>query len=155
MKSKWVKMISIIGVGLILVGVLAFQTSMVGNAKNEAKELAGSWKVTITGDGAPPITSEANFSNDGTITMIEDNGTVGIGVWEKLSGDQYAFTVWEYIEQGGSNFQAKVSSTITLDDKDLYSGPFFFQFMDLDGHVLASGTGTSVGVRNHVEPMPN
>ena len=154
MKSKWVKMMLVIGL-VILVGVLALQTPKIGNAENEANALIGSWKVTVTPDGMASFGSEAIFSSDGTVTIIEDSGAVGLGVWEKLSGDQYAFTVWEYLEQDGSMFKSKVTSKITLDNKEQYSGPFFFEFMTLDGYVIVSGNGTAAGVRNHIEPMPN
>jgi hypothetical protein len=156
MKAKWITLISILAAGLILAAVFAFQTLSIGTVMAAANSPVGSWTATVTQtNGLPPFTGVVIFSNDGTLTEIEDSGAVGLGVWEKLSGNQYAFTTLEYVQQDGGNFKAKVTSTITLDDKEHYSGPFFFQFMTLDGYVLAEGYGTATGVRNHVEPMPN
>jgi hypothetical protein len=155
MNAKRITLVSILAAALILAAVFAFQTLSVGTVMAAANSPVGSWTVEVTRTGLPPFTSVVIFSSDGTLTVIEDNGTVGLGVWQKLSGNKYAFTTLEYVQQGGGNFMAKVTSTITLDDKEHYSGPFYFQFMTLDGHVLADGFGTAAGVRNHVEPMPN
>jgi hypothetical protein len=146
MNTKRITKISILVVGLVLSGLLAFQLLAVGNS------LVGSWTVTVTSD-QPAFTSYVNFSSDGTLTEMSD-GVVGMGVWQKLSGHKYAFTLWECIQIGGNDFRGKVTSTITLDDKDQYSGPFFYEFMGLDGKVINAGHGTATGVRNHVEPMP-
>ncbi len=158
MNTKRNTLISILAVGVILVGILAFQALSVTNAKAEANSPVGAWNVivTVTGEGAPPpFISEMIFSSDGTVTCMESDGRLGIGVWEKISGNQYAFTMWEYYAQGGMSFQAKLRSTFTLaDGKDQYDGPFFVQISIQDGPTVFEGYGNATGVRNQVEPMP-
>jgi hypothetical protein len=154
MNTKWFKLMSILAVGLILAGVLAFEFTAVGNVEAAANSPVGSWKVTVTPDGLPSFLNEGIFSSDGTVTIMENTGVVGLGVWEKLSGNQYAFTVWEFFMQDGAHMQAKVTSTFTLIDKEQYTGPFFFQITAPDGSVVVEGYGNATGVRNHVEAMP-
>jgi hypothetical protein len=135
--------------------LLAFRTLGVGTVNALANSPVGSWKVTVSPEGGLPFTDGAVFSSDGTLTIMEADGVVGLGVWEKVSGNQYAFTIWEYYLDDGTFIQAEVRSTITLDNsKEQYSGPFFFRVSDIDGNVFAEGIGTAIGVRNHVLPMP-
>jgi hypothetical protein len=144
----------ILVLGLTLVGVLGYQTFAVRNAMAAANSPVGSWTVTVTPDDGPPFTNGGIFSSDGTVTIMEADGTLGLGVWEKLSGNQYAFTFWEYYSQDGSSIQVKVSSTFKLiNDKEQYVGPFSVQIFDGINWIVV-GSGTATGVRNHVEPMP-
>jgi hypothetical protein len=156
MNTRRITLISILTAALILAAIFAFQTLVVGNVMAAANSPVGSWTVTAKPDGGmpPPFTIRLIFSSDGTLTEIEDSGAVGLGVWEKLSGNQYTFTSLVYVPQGGAILQAKVISTITLNDKEHYSGPYFFELRDPGGNFIVNGFGTATGVRNHVEPMP-
>jgi hypothetical protein len=155
MNTKHLRLISILAAGLLLAGILAFNIWPAGNAMAEANSPVGSWNVLATQEnGLPPFTNMVNFYKDGTLSEIEDIGGVAQGVWEKLSGNKYAFTKIGYIELDGTKFQFKVWSTFTLDDKDHFSGPFISQIMDLQGNPLGAVTGNATGVRLHVEPMP-
>jgi hypothetical protein len=92
------------------------------------------------------------FSRDGTMTVMESTGELGIGAWEKVSDHHYAFTFWEFYQQDGASVQVKISSPIELSrDGNQYSAPFSFQMVDLQGNVLAEGRGTAIGVRMQVE----
>jgi hypothetical protein len=144
-----------IAVTLIILGLSGCQSLGAASAASAANSPVGNWTGTITPEGSTSVQNGVIFSSDGTMTVMEDTGVLGLGVWEKVSGNQYAFTFWETFLQDGANLQAKVRSTIELsDDKETYSGPFHFQIMDMDGNVLVEGTGQATAVRNHVEPMP-
>ena len=154
MNLKRLGLLIISVLGLILVGALGYQTLAVRNAMSASDSPVGSWTVTVTPDGGPSFIDGAIISSDGTLIVMENNGVVGLGVWEKVSGNRYAFTFWEYYEQDGTFFQAKVISTFKLsNDKEQYDGPFHFQIYAA-GNLIVEGSGTATGVRNHVEPMP-
>ena len=69
--------------------------------------LVGSWTVTVTPEGEPSFVHAVIFCNDGTVTAMEPDGRLGIGVWEnvsknygyvipKIQGGQVTWTrVWE------------------------------------------------------------
>jgi hypothetical protein len=139
---------------LVLAVVIGFQTSRVGDASAASSSLEGAWTVTVSPEGGEPFTDGAIFHSDGTATVFESGG-VGPGVWEKLSGDSYAFTFHVFITDGATFLKAKVRSTVKLSaDKEHYSGPYFFQVFDLDGNLIVEGPGTAEGVRQHLELMP-
>jgi hypothetical protein len=155
MNLKWKGLSIFLALGLILVGAISYQIFTVRNAMAAADSPVGSWTVTVSPDGGTPFVDGVIFHSDGTLIAMEDTGVIGLGVWEKLSGNQYAFTIWEFFEQDGSFLHAKVWSTFELNnDKEGYTGPYNFQLTDLAGNVIVEGGGTATGVRNHVEPMP-
>jgi hypothetical protein len=152
MNQKRAGLFFILMAALILSGVIGYQAFRAQNVQAANKTVVGDWKVTVTPDGGSPFTAGAIFSNEGTVIMMENDGRLGLGVWDKSSGNQYSFSVWEYWLDNGSYFQAKVSSTIELSrDKETYTGPFDFQVYDLAGNLLVQGTGTATGVRQYVD----
>jgi hypothetical protein len=139
---------------VFLVGVLGYQAISVRNAQAAADSPVGHWTITVTPDGGEAFIDTAIFSSDGTL-VVSESGDIGLGVWQKLSGNRFAFTFWEVYEQDGAFYHSKVSSTIKLQNgKEQYTGPFIFQISDADGNLIIEGYGTAVGVRNHVELMP-
>ena len=76
-----------------------------------ANSLEGVWNTTVSPQGQPTVTVMTTFHRDGSVTMMENDGRPGIGVWEKVSDHRYAFVVWEYWKEGETFFQAKVSSS--------------------------------------------
>lgn len=152
MKNKRLAFPLLIVCAFILLGLAGCQA---GNALAAGNSLVGTWNGVITPDGAPSAKNVAIFSSDGTLTLMEGSGVVGLGVWEKVSGNQYSFTIVEYFLEEGANFQAKVRGVASInEDKESYTGPFHFQISDLEGNVLQEGTGVATFVRMHVEPMP-
>jgi hypothetical protein len=155
MNIKQTGFYSIFVCGLILVTAFGYQALSVRNVKATANSPVGTWTVTVTPEGNPSFIVGVIFSSDGTMSLIEA-GCVGVGVWEKSSGNQYAFSLWEYCDQQDGTFlKSTTVSTFELSkDKEQYTGPFYFQVLDLDGNVLFEGNGTATGVRDHVEAMP-
>jgi hypothetical protein len=116
--------------------------------------LQGVWFTSVSPQGEPPFSNLSAFHSDGTVAMNENDGRIGVGVWEKVSNHSYAFTVWEYWQDGETYFQAKVSSSpIDLGTGgDEYSGPFTFQvFVVGNPNPVVEGSGTATGVRMHVK----
>ena len=140
---------------LILIGLAGCQQLGAGSASAEANSPVGMWTGTITLEDGTTQKVGVIFSSDGTMTVMEESGALGLGVWEKVSGNQYRFTFWEYAQQDDAMLTSRVRSTIELsDDKEQYTGPFDFQLSGPDGSVLAEGAGSATFVRNYVEPMP-
>jgi hypothetical protein len=154
MNTKKIPLAFLAIVILLLLGVLGylvFQGSVAQAAGS--KTPAGSWTVTVTPGDEPSFVDAAIFSSDGTVTIMEANGQLGIGVWEKTSHDSYAFTFWEYFGENDATIQERMSSTIQLSENgDVYNGPFSVEVY-VDGKLVGSGGGTATGVRMHVEPM--
>jgi hypothetical protein len=151
------KVLRVLGLTALLVAValFAYQAFDEENALAASSGPVGFWKVTVSPEEGPSFVDGIIFSSDGTMTAMEDTGRMGLGAWEKLGKEKYAFSFWEYYQEGEACFQVKVSSTIQLSHgADAYTGSFIFQAYDLDGNLLASGAGTATGVRQHVEPLP-
>jgi hypothetical protein len=155
MNTKRIIWISVLAAFFALLGLLGYWALVSNKALAGSKSLVGSWNVTVAPEGMEPFQHGVIFSSDGTMTNMVDTGTIGIGVWKKISNRQYAFTIWQYYKEGESFFQAKVYSTAELsDDKLSYTAPFVFEIYDLEGNLLVRGPGTSTGVRMNVETMP-
>ena len=154
MKNKHFVLISALVVILVLAGFLGYQALKPDQAMAAAKSLVGAWIVTVTPEGGTPFTDGVIFSSDGTVTCMEQDGYLGIGVWEKISDNKFAFSFWESYLQDGALIKSKVSSTVELSrDNEQFSGPFHFQIYS-DGNLVVEGNGTGSGVRQHLELMP-
>lgn len=157
MSTKRIVLISILVVALLLAGGFGYQSLGGGAAlASPAKGPVGSWSVTVVHGDQPTAIALVSFSSDGTMTDIE-NGVAGVGVWEKISADKYAFTVLLRLDPNLAPqlFSAKTVSTFTLSqDGETYSGPFVVTLYDQQGTPMFSESGTATGVRMHVEPMP-
>jgi hypothetical protein len=154
MNTKRLGWISVLAIIMVLAGIIGLQAFNVGNASAAPNTLEGAWTVNVSPDGGPSFVDLASFLSDGTANIIESDG-VGIGVWEKLTGDNYAFTFLVFIKEGDAYLTAKVRSTVKLSaDKEHYNGSYFFQIWGSDGGLIAEGSGTAEGIRQHVELMP-
>lgn len=144
----------LITIALIATVVLSGCVPVPTGAQAAANSLQGVWIANVSPQGQPPFTSSAAFHSDGSVTMNESDGRIGVGVWEKVSDHGYAFTVWEYWKEGEAYFQAKVSSSPIELSKggDEYSGPFTFQVYAVGNPTpIVEGTGTATGVRMRVK----
>ena len=154
MNTKRVRLIFILSITLVLAGVIGYQAFKPEQAKAAPQSLVGSWIASVTPDGGPSFTDIIIFSSDGTATVMEGDGTLGLGVWQKLPHNRYAFSVWEYYVEDGTSLQVNVASTIELSrDKDQYSGPFTFTaYVVGNPDPVNEGSGTAVGVRLQIQP---
>jgi len=157
MNTKRAGVISILAIALVLVGVIGYQAFKPEQVKAATQSLVGSWMATVTPDGMPSFADIIVFSSDGTAIEMINDGRPGIGVWQKLSHNRYAFSVWEYwTGDDALLYSARVTSTIELSrDKDQYTGPFFFQVYDSAGNLIVEGPGIATGVRQQLETMPD
>ena len=154
MKTKRAGLVFILAITLVLVGVIGYQAFKPEQVMAASQSMVGAWTVTVTSEG-DTFTDIAIFSSDGTVTIMESDGRLGLGVWQKLQNNRYAFSFWEYYVEDGTTFQVNITSTIELSrDKEQYTGPFFFQIYDVDGNLIVEGPGTATGVRQPLEPMP-
>jgi hypothetical protein len=151
MYTKRTGLIFSLAVILVLAGTIGYQQFKAQDALAASKSMVGSWFVTVTPDEGAPFIDGAVFSSDGTAVVMENAGVIGLGVWEKLPNSRYAFSFWETYLEDGALINAKVSSTVELSaDKEQYSGLYNFQVY-ADGNLVAEGSGTSTGVRQHLE----
>jgi hypothetical protein len=153
---KFKKNLSLLGLSaLILIGLAGCQQLGAGSASAEANSPLGMWTGTITLEDGTTQKVGVIFSSDGTMTVMEESGALGLGVWEKATGNQYRFTFWEYTQQDDAKLTWRVRSTIERsDDKEQFSGPFDVHLSGPDGSIIAEGAGSATFVRNKVEPMP-
>lgn len=157
MNTKRIVLFSVLVVALLLAGGFGYQALGGGAAlASPAKGPVGSWVVTVALPNQPEEKVVVMFTSDGTMVDIE-NGNAGLGVWEKISADSYAFTMFGRLDPDISPllYSVKLVSTFQLSqDGEQYSGPFVATFYDREGTPLFSMPGTATGVRMHVEPMP-
>lgn len=154
MNTQRVRLIMIVAIVLVLVGAIGYQAFRPEQAKAAAQSPVGSWIVIVSPDGQPSFTDVVIFSSDGTITVMESDGRLGLGVWQKLPHNQYAFSLWEYFVDNGTTLQVNVTSTIELSkDKEQYTGPYSVTvYVVGNPDPVGGGTGTATGVRQHIEP---
>jgi hypothetical protein len=150
MNTKQIVLMIMLAAALVLGGVIGYQQFKPIEALAAPKSLVGTWTVTVTPEGGTPFIDGMIFSSDGTTTVMEQDGYLGVGVWEKLSNNRFAFSFWESYLENDALITSKVSSTVELSGKDQYSGPFNFQIFS-NGELLVQGTGAATGVRQHVE----
>jgi hypothetical protein len=143
--------ISVLAVVMLVAALLVYGGIRGTSALAASKSLEGVWTVSVSPPGQPTSTAVTVFHSDGSVTIMENDGRPGIGVWEKVSGRSYAFTAWEYWKEGESFFQAKVSGPIELSEGgEAYSGPFSLQvFVVGNSNPIVEGSGTATGVRMH------
>jgi len=155
MKNKRWLWISIVVTAVLLISAFGYQTHLVSNASAAGQTPVGTWTANVTPNGAPPFKVVVSFHNYGTLTNMEADGRPGIGTWQKIGGNTYAFTMLEYWQAGGVSYQAKVNSTFKLSkDGEQYYGPSTVEVRDQAGNVIFAGdAGDAVGQRMHVEPM--
>ncbi len=107
-------------------------------------------------EGQPQFVDVVTFHSDRMMTVVE-NGAAGTEVWEKISANSYAFTMWILLDPDidPTLSRAKVVSTIQLSkDGEQYTGPFISYLYDQQGNLLFSAEGMATGLRMHIEPMP-
>ena len=153
MNTKSTARISVLAVVVLVAALLAFRGIQGMSVMAAPNSLEGVWMVTVSPEGGTPFSDVTTFSHDGSVTIMENDGRLGIGVWEKVSDHSYAFTAWEYWKEEGTFFQAKISSPIDLGKGgEKYSGPFSVQIFVVgnpDPVVIAKGSAT--GVRMHLQ----
>lgn len=155
MNTQRFALISTLAVILVVGGLIGYQAIKPDQAMAAANSPVGSWIVTVTVGNEQPFVTISAFSSDNTMTVMENDGRLGLGVWQKLSGRRYAFTFWEHsTTPDGAILTIKLNSTIELSaDKEQYTGPFTLQVFTPDGIQVGSGVGNATGVRMHVELM--
>jgi hypothetical protein len=101
----------------------------------------------------PAYTALASFHHDGSVTMMENDGRLGIGVWEKVADHRYVWTIWEYWKEGEDFLQARVTSSLELSEGgDKYNDAVTFQaFVVGNPKPIAEGSATGAGVRMRVK----
>lgn len=117
--------------------------------KTSSNNLEGVWIVTVSPQGHPTFTDMVAIHSDGSVTINESDGRLGIGVWEKVSDARYAVTAWEYWKAEETFFQGKLNSSVELGGGgDEYRDTFTFQiFMAGNPNPIQQFSGTGTGVR--------
>jgi len=140
------------------------QASNSGKPKKTA--LVGSWLETVTfapEAGRPPLKSLTTHHGDGTL-VCSDQGAVTLepptiftachGAWAHLEQRTFAYASRELISDLSGNLfgYLKVRGVYAVSASgDEYTGTSFAEVVDVDGHVLFSGSVTNTGERIKVE----
>jgi hypothetical protein len=151
--AKLGRLALVITIALAAAVVLSRCVSTPAGVLAASNSLEGVWTVTVSPSGQPPFTGVTDFHRDGSVTIMENDGRLGIGVWEKVSDSRYSFTAWEYWKEGDSYLQAKISGPVELSKgNDEYSGPFTLQVLVVGNPTpIVDGSGTATGIRMSVK----
>jgi hypothetical protein len=159
MNTKRIRLISILVVGLILAGMLAYQILAVRNAMAASKSLVGSWNVEVTVVQQNSVfPSLMTFYNDGNLITDETPSpleTSGHGDWVRTGPNKAAYTFVFLIgsTEPGQWLKGTVSGEVNFDPrKDTWNGPFTIKIVDQDGNEVLSDTGTMDGTRISAAP---
>jgi hypothetical protein len=149
-----------------------------GPAGAESHTLEGSWAMTVIATsppGLPPLSSLITFTRGGEV--IESRRgylpfspfgpileTAGHGVWDRMRHGEFAATFTFLVQAAPNNLDFvsgeslgtdKIRLRITVDSSgDSFSGVFVSEARDANGNVVFSATGTVVGTRLQLEPLP-
>jgi hypothetical protein len=134
--------------------------------ERQKKAIVGSWLITDTTQGQPPLKGLASFTSDGIYqsseqgdVKLDPNGviaSVAYGSWAHNGGRQFLVTLLQLGSAATGELigTLKVQITITLSETgDEWSGSYRFTIFDPHGNVLASGPGTIQAQRIKVEPV--
>ena len=112
MNTKRVLLSISLAVILALLGPLGYGLPWGSSAHAASGTLVGSWTVTVTPEGEPSFVHAVIFCNDGTVTAMESDGRLGIGVWENFSKNnsyvipkiQGGQVTWTKVGENASNY---------------------------------------------------
>jgi hypothetical protein len=133
---------------------------------DQAKELQGSWRVTITaGAGTPDLPSWyqalVTFNADGGLvaTITDPLLNTGHGAWGKKEKDSFSVTIllFQFSPEGSFLGTLKARATLSLNHKSdtFESDDYQFEFFDPDGNPTGFvGIGAAQGTRIKVDPLP-
>jgi hypothetical protein len=135
-----------------LVALAVPSTAMARTAKAHARDdqqkaaaIVGTWDVTVTPDGQPQVSALLTLTRGGGLIETESDfpGT-GLGSWNRIGPDRYAFAIktFNFKPTGEPNGWVIVRSRVTLSGGTL-SGPFRFDVFDAAGNKVDSGGGTA------------
>lgn len=162
---------------LLLLCTIAIWASP-GLAGAEPQTLEGSWAMTVVATsppGLPPLSSLITFMRGGEV--IESRRgylpfspfgpileTAGHGVWDGTRHREFAVTFTLLVQaapnnpvfvSGESLGTDKVRLRVTVDGSgDTFSGIFVSEARDASGNVVFGASGTVVGTRLLLEPLP-
>ena len=127
-------------IALVCTALLLFALEALGTT-TEGYNLEGSWEVTVKLENQTPVpffeTLETYDRGGGLITSnnLPFLTRVGQGAWEKLGNRQYLVKIkfYKFDANGLPSGTITVTHTVTMQDKNEYSGTGTALFCDLDG----------------------
>lgn len=156
MNSKKITVALLITLAIAALIALGGAPSNVRGQDKSVNRLIGTWEVTITPTGQPPIINFATFTEGGGLSNIDPdpNLSTGIGTWERIGPNTYLATFVHFLSDHGTPLGAlKVRGVTTLDPKtDTLSGPFRTDVV-IGGNVVQSFCGTVELRRVSVEQL--
>ena len=133
--------------------------------ERQKKAIVGSWLITVTTPGFPPLKTLLTFTEDGNVMGTGQGDvtasralSVGQGVWSHQGGRTFASTFLQIsyeTQTGVLRGLVKFRLTHTLDSSgNEWSGPYKFDFLDPAGNPVFSAGGTTQAQRIKVELLP-
>lgn len=141
------------------------RTSLHDARSQQRKAIAGKWEVVANPINPPPgfpteFRALHTFTEDGRFIETSANNPVGAGgargEWRYEGGRKYSVTFLFYVfdPTGKHAVTIRVRTLLTLNRKgDEWSGPFRFDLMTPDGHLLQTGEGSHRAKRVEILPM--
>jgi hypothetical protein len=149
----------LIALAVIALLFATYSTQFV-QARENNKELLGSWSVEVTLTDLPPFAALLTFTSDGSVISDEQMNPVetpGHGNWVSKGPGKVAYTFVAFMgnADGTLNSTIKVIGILKYDSgKHSWSGPMNVTQTDLEGNVLFSATGSFKLNRIAVESLP-
>jgi len=117
----------------------------------DQSDIVGTWIADTDTSDPTNGPSIFMFTSDGTYSEMDDDGTIGMGVWEENDDGTVTLTAWENQGdgQGGSFGSFKIRATITLGaDGDTFTATYTLEFTDPVGNSSGeAGPGEASGRR--------
>ena len=140
--------------------VPALSILLLAPAYGQPRSLAGTWKVTVSPDGAPQFQAFNQFNADGSSIEFDNSNppnlqTIAVGPWERTGNRDYTMLeVNQIYDDHGFAGELVVQAKITLDDTgNAFTSTFTFQVLDISDNVVFQGTGTATGRRITIDSL--
>jgi hypothetical protein len=125
-----------------------------------ARQLEGTWRVTIVSEGGDPFQALYTFARGGVMHETDESSLPlsfgpSQGVWERTGPNRYAYT-WESFASDPNfpdDVKLRVHGVITLTGRDTYNAQVQFEFFDAEGNVTFSGCATDQATRMTIDPV--
>ena len=125
-------------------------TPQAGIIPEPVHPIIGTW-IVADPEGAPALTS---FTSDGTVTDVEADGTVGLGVWQPTGERTASFTMVLIVSSEEFNATIQINVAVSVDASgNNGTADFTYTAVLADGSVAESGDGHVTISRLMVQPL--
>jgi hypothetical protein len=147
-------------IGSLMLPALASSQEAAAKAPQTDTNLAGTWTIVWkSSDFDLQFVAMVQFSSDGNfITTESDELAISQGVWQRVDGQTYLITGYEYdfpgfLQPYQGTFKNRARLKVSPNN-EILSGNYHLDYYDTHGVLQFSDDGTISGYRVHVQAMP-